>query len=43
MAACCVLGALALGWWGWTWIVVGALVLILVVLGIMLYPRDGSF
>lgn len=34
---------LALSWWGILWIGVGAAVLLLVVVGIWLYPRDNSF
>lgn len=34
---------LALSWWGMLWIGVGAVVLLLVVVGIWLYPRDNSF
>lgn len=34
---------LALSWWGILWIGAGSAVLLLVVVGIWLYPRDNSF
>ena len=34
---------LALGWFGWTLIGVGVLLVVLVVLGVACYPRDNSF
>jgi hypothetical protein len=38
-----VYAVLALSWWAWLWIGVGGVVLLLVLIGILFYPRDNSF